>query len=227
MRELVYVPIVHDIPTFVIDENDEEGKKRAALFSQKLEPVFALLTERVLKMHERRSFQRVYFDGCIKPAHFFEHASQYPTCLPLLALTSRAAELMPTEHEVSTLLPFFLGCSDESSFEERQFAWEYIAKIKNWSMPEFRTFVKDIFDCADLSSLLSGKFEDFFLGLDYADFHAARELWIGRNVDKSLGEKERGILFFGVNHSYDRVKSTITSPTNHVCYDFFKFKNFY
>ncbi|MBI5797699.1 hypothetical protein HZA98_02215 [Candidatus Woesearchaeota archaeon] len=223
MRELVYVPIVHDIPTFSINENDEENKKQAALFSQKLRPAFNLLTKRILEMHGKQPFRRIYLDGCLKPTSFYKFASESAAGVPVMGLISLGVELMPTEHEGSLLLPFFLGCNDEASFEERKLAFEYIARIKNFSMQKFRASLKDLFDDSELSSLLLGKFDDFFLGCEYADFHAARELWIGRNIEQSLRDNERGLLFLGTDHSYERVKSTITSPINHVYYDFFGF----
>jgi len=145
----------------------------------------------VLRVHRNNPFQKVYTEGYdaeqgnVISRKIIMH-------MPIRALVSQGVELMVTEHPAARLIKDVLMHITRSARETHVILY---SGLKGQTLDTaWEIFGGGYF--GDRPELFWG----FFDGCSSFDFMAARENWIGRNIEKTLGDGERGILFLGVNH---------------------------
>lgn len=212
-RELVHVKIAHPMTKPFLDELNPKKRRGLESFSVLLDLEYNTLTSNILNAHEKKPFKKVYVEGYQGNNKIIDkidnaYAGIYKS---VKALMERWAELETTEHlGFSLLLDMFSRIyggyfNAIKKFEEKkQIPISYMKK-----------------KLLGVSNPFLNKIEEFFDGLEYFDFHAARENWIGININKSLKEDERGILFLGSLHSHERIYNQLEN-TRYFVYKQFK-----
>ena len=200
MRKLIHYGTLHHFPFLPIEETPQI---RIALeaYESLLREVFTDLSEELIQEHQKNPFHRVYMEGvCDLPSLGEE---DHAVTLPARALVSQGVALERTEHRGINYLCYIL----QGRIGELQ---EGLKKIR----------VEDFLDCLENQEYRL-TLEMFFDGLEYADIHTARELWISRRIRLSLKEGERGVLFLGKSHNQDTIQRFLTPDTQYKYIDLF------
>lgn len=196
-RELVHVKITHPMPDFFLKELDSKKRRGMKSFSRLLNLKYNDLTLKVLNLHQKNPFKRIYVEGHHKLKKITGNINKDQNIVykPARALIERGAELMITEHIGFSLILDMFSKIYGGYFnaikvieEKKQIP---ISAMKKKFLDSQNPFLDIIIE--------------FFDGLEYMDFHATRESWIGRNINKTLKENERGILFLGGEHGHERI----------------------
>ena len=200
MRELIHYGTLHHSP---LPPREETPQVRIAIeaYESLLRGVFTYLAEELVQEHKRNPLHRVYMEGVynIPSLGDVDHA----VTLPARALISQGVALEPTEHEGIAYLNYVL----EGRVVELQ------DKIKKVRVADFLDYLEDQEYRLTLDS--------FFEGVEYADIHAARELWISRRIRLSLKEGERGVLFLGKLHNQRNIQRFLSPGTHYRYRDLF------
>lgn len=201
------------MPEPFLKELDSRKRRGLEFFSGLLNMKHATLTLNVLDMHQKNPFKKIYVEGYheFKKINDGLRNAEEIVNKPVKALIEKGAELKMTEH-----LGFSLMLDMSSKIYGGYF--KAIKAFEEKKQIPINYMKKKLLDG---SNPFLNIIEEFFDGLEYFDFHAARENWIGRNINKSLKEGERGILFLGRKHTHERIYNQLEN-VRYFIYEQFK-----
>jgi len=191
-RSLLHVKVAHDICQFFVKEADQEQLKRIEFYNESLKPIYDSLTDCILRIHEQQPFSCVYVDGYDLSDYSEEEVGDNKLLLykPVKALVERGVKLKKTEHLGSDMFFSFLSELKGGGFN----AYQYLEQYKGRP-------VKPLVKSMDNENPLLEIIREFIDVVDKFDYNRIRDIWIGRNIQESLKENERGILLLGKSHN--------------------------
>lgn len=213
-RMLVHVPMLHDMPAKYTGVDEEVRNK----YQLDLGRNFDELTAKIETIHSELPFDKVYLESVSNAS--VELSREVVANGPAIYLQSNGAQLMPTEHQASSLLEVELFSSEQRT----NTMFDMLDKLKRLKVEEVLDQLFDgaqNYDGQDRSELKE-LFSDFFQGLEYADVLKARERWIVYNIATSLKEGEVGILFLGMQHDIEQQVYTAMPDTRYEKMRWFK-----
>jgi len=191
-KELLHFNMLHDAAPETLEDLDIGTRKKAEGNNEILKNIYSLVTDWVISEHVYQPFSHVYFEGY--DGYYQNHQeilNENIFCLnPLRELVRVGCRFELTEHPGFNLLLV----SYNRKLRGVGKAIEYLnlhAKGK-----DIEGIMRDAREYSDNPGLV----QEFLDGEEVFDFGAIREKWIGRNIEKTLKENERGILFLGRNH---------------------------
>jgi len=206
MRKLLHLLCMHDVPSDLIDTGNDEDVSLVNDYHVQLNKFYVHVSKMLAAEHRVDPFCKVYMEGYTDVSEVvIDPDNSYS--IPARMLVEQGAHLTVTEHNGVVLL--WRALNDiVGNLEE---ANEYRSKIAQKSVSETVPILARIFASSYQGSQnhFANIFGEFFTDLEYADFNAARENWVGRNINSTLREGEKGILFFGRAHGTDRISSQL------------------
>lgn len=191
-KELLHFKMLHDISPEALEELDVNTRKEAEQKSLVLKTLYPYVTELVIIEHKQHPFSRVYFEGF--DGYYKNHEeilSEKLVCLdPLRSLVKRGCKFEQTEHPGFNLL-LYAYIRKLGGYQK---AIEHLnLDAKGKTVGEFIRGAHEYFDDLDLV-------QEFMDGEYIFNFGYLREKWIGRNIERTLKNHERGVLFLGRIH---------------------------
>src|SRR3989344_35751 len=202
-RELVHFKMVHDCSPLMLQDLPHNLRVIAEEKNKMLREVYGPVTEYILADYYQNPFSRIYFEGF---DGYYKNAERIlqenDSCLkPARVLVSRGCSFELTEHPgFNQLLVAYnnrLGGYGKAA--------EYLKYDVHGKNPV--EIMREIESYADNFQLI----QEFLDGEKTFDFGSIREKWIGKTIEKTLKENERGILFLGRNHSEKIIKNRLSN----------------
>ena len=196
MKRLLHVKVVHDS----VFRDLKSGAEQTERYHRELEKYYDdIVIEGVLRFNDSYNFNRVYAEGYTGDFLEEEKIKNGLGIIykPVRVLVQMGVELTKTEHYLSRLI---------GSILKEEFQYDFFKVIKKLSNIPLEKII-EIFSQFTTKEYLS----EFFHGLSTFDFNAARENWMGRNIESTLRDGEAGIIFIGKGHSEERIRAVLTN----------------
>ncbi len=200
-RELLHFKMLHDCGSEILRDLPADQRAIAEEKNRILKQVYGPVTKLIMQEHIENPFSRVYhegFDGHYKNKN--QILQEDFSCLdPVRALVESGCSFELTEHSgYNTLLV---------AYNNRLGGYQKAAEYLNFDA-EGKTIEEIVQEIQGYTKHLP-IIKEFLQGEGLFNFHLIREKWMGRNIDNTLRENERGILFLGRNHSGDAIKNQL------------------
>ncbi len=202
MRELIYLPVIHEVPECHYLELNEQEREDVDAFERDVLPGFWIMINRLVRdIHAKTPIHKVYGEGFFPDVNLEDviaEGVQQGRCMaqPAHYLISHGAAAMPTEHRALAYLSHKVE--------------EIRLQLNPIPMPDELAERFDINQGLELARLYLADNDyrvvgDLCRGETKFDVNRLRDKHIAQRINETLLDDEYGMLFLGAGHKAHEV----------------------